>query len=1010
MSSWKFLADTSEAETVELTPFLNGRKFFAVDDSGSTGGAVLKRERDFVYAFHNNYANPADVTSLWGFDCDNPTDLIHTIEWKSNHGGTTPSEILQNPTALDAIKSSDVWYLLTDGEVYDGEVNRLAEQADEFGILGVPLVFLIVSHCGLPPSQTDISVGISFFASSQDTLILFKETNTGKMYVIAGKGCFTPLSAGVQNLDSWKNMPVFQDEAELFAHCKQLDIQVTKAESRKEKAKGISLGAEWEKRQGGAALIDLELLLKAGFLSDQDVMDILEDEAFNTLAVACKTRRQIPELRSLILSQKVEQASPQLEDVSGAATIIASMGQETITEEERRALQSQLREAHAANRKHYQETIAEFASSPTAQKLKKRNLLVDVALRNLASVEAATFSADILSRKSNRAKRAEVVSADAAIEITKLDFEAPSYKGFCLVCCGDEEVMSISFKKADPDKAEDNTTDFALNFPLAAGASAKNVGLVSSQNICFQCALLGPSGMSIYKEPLAAVIPTVQYKGDNKKYINDQLYLALTARLATGAAGIAQLVMSILEEILTTKPWAGAGLEQSTSSTDEQHEAAQRRDMFSWFLEQLIQNTRTRETFSETGNWVKYPQALLWAATDFEKKGLASFAVTYPVAGFDRLLSLGKRTGAFPDDVLSRLRSAKAVYSVAAKYLADLQVALQNPTVDTDDFKGSWKQKYLEFMYNDFNGPLVPKYQGSNTLLTDTEVFFSRFSSYLGRADAGLTHTKQGEVMRKIQVILFWLIFKQRGHCTAQTFFTQISQTEQLASAILDPILSVPEAESREILLSIFATQKSELINADAAAIHDTMVPFENPFGASVLHCGAGGCSHKFCDITDIQEVTQERIDATRKARTKHLIEVFGVRNRFENSGTGLPEPTLAGKPPSSIHTNAHISIASEWAAQSQEKRRAILAEGTERKAFVVGVRQRLCAQGRGDVYRADIDRDTRELLPSFFAVLAVALRVEGKNDSDISIYTHDFEKNNNVEGKMRWELAARDI
>ncbi|KAL5114799.1 hypothetical protein ACEQ8H_007292 [Pleosporales sp. CAS-2024a] len=94
--------------------------------------------------------------------------------------------------------------------------------------------------------------------------------------------------------------------------------------------------------------------------------------------------------------------------------------------------------------------------------------------------------------------------------------------------------MSMCFKElAEPDKAEDNTTDFALNFPLAAGAALKNVDVVSSQHICFQRALLAPAGESIYREPLVAVIPALQYHGSNKKYINEQLYLALTARLAT---------------------------------------------------------------------------------------------------------------------------------------------------------------------------------------------------------------------------------------------------------------------------------------------------------------------------------------------------------------------------------------------------------------------------------------------------------------------------------------------
>lgn len=1009
MVDWKRLAEPSEADKVEYTSFLQSRKFSAIDDSGSTRGTILARERAFVYNLYNNHGNPADVISLWGWHCDNPMK-IGQVNWNKGHGGTTPTTILRNGEALDAIKSSDVWYLSTDGEVDDTEVHRLAELAEENDILSVPLVFLIVGSCRCPPSKTDISVGISFFASSKDTLILFEETCSGKIFVIAGKGCFASISAGIQNLESWENMPVYQDDAKLFAHLKQLDIQIVTAESRNKTPKGISLGAEWEAQQGSCTLVDLDLLLKAGLLTDQDVMSLLDGEAFNTLAVAYKTRRRIPEFRTFLQSQKIEQTSPQLEDVAGAAAIIASLGKETMTEERRNMLQQQLREAHVANRKHYLKEISDFADSPTVKSIKKRNSLVDAALRSLASVEAATFNADILSRKSNRAKRADIVSADQAIEISNLDLEVPSYKGSCLVCCGDDEIMSISFKKLDPENVEDNTCDFALNFPLAAGASKKNVDLISSQNICFQCALLGPSGMSIYNEPLAAVIPTVQYEGSNKKYINNQLYLALTAGLATGAAGIAQLLISMLEEVLRTKPWAGAGLEDPLSVPDEQHEATQRRETFLWVLDQLLQNTRTRETFNETGDWVKFPQALVWAAGNFEKNGLASFVVTYPIAGFDRLLSLGRKTGAFSDDLLCRMRSAKAVYSIVAKYLADLQTALQGVATEDGVIKGGWKQKYLETIYDEFNSPLVPKDQGLNAILTDTDTFFSRLAVCLGRTETindGLSLDIQESVMRKIQVILFWLLFKQQGHCTAQTFFSRISESEHLASAVLDPSLTLPKTEHQDILLSLFATQNAKLINPEAWVLHECVIPFANPFGASVLHCGAKGCDQKFCDVTKVGDMTLEKVYSARKARTEHLVNVFGIRNRFEKSGTGLPEPTFAGKLPSSTHTNAHMSIVREWAVQSQEKRRAILEGEAEREVFVVSVRERLCAQGRGNVYRADVDDDTRALLPSFFKVLAVAL---GKDGGDISTYTHDFDRDNNVEAKMRWELTAREL
>jgi hypothetical protein len=153
------------------------------------------------------------------------------------------------------------------------------------------------------------------------------------------------------------------------------------------------------------------------------------------------------------------------------------------------------------------------------------------------------------------------------------------------------------------------------------------VELVSSQNVCFQCAWLSPAGKSIYQEHLTAVIPAVEYTGGNRKYINDQLYLALTAGLATGAAGIGQLLMAILLEILKTKQWAGAGIEGQISATKNQ-EIFQRRNTLQWILDQFVQNTLSRENFKEKGAWVSFPQALNWTVREFNSQGLASSSIS----------------------------------------------------------------------------------------------------------------------------------------------------------------------------------------------------------------------------------------------------------------------------------------------------------------------------------------------------------------------------------------------
>ncbi|KAH6614157.1 hypothetical protein C7974DRAFT_368322 [Boeremia exigua] len=1013
MASWKITPSPTEESNVEYTSFLDCRKYFAVDDSMSTGGGSIYRERDFVEAFRKSYPNKTDAISLWGDNCDDPTTKFKSLKWHALHDGTHPSSILRNSAALDAIRKSDTWFLLTDGEIFEQDVHGLARLAYDAEVLNVPLVFVITNARGSSPGTADISVGISFFASSRDTLILFKDQQTGKIYVIAAKGCFADLggSAATKNLNNWNDLTTFTSEADLFLRCQERNIKVVKSKSRAKGTGELSLGAVWEERNAGPVKVDLDLLLASEQLSDMDATNLFADEAFDALAIACKTRTRIPELRAFVQAQKVEQAvAPKFEDRNNATAIIAKMATGP-SDEDCKSLQEQLREAHAQNRRDYLRLLADHAASVTQQALRKRNQLVDGALRSLASIETASYNAEIIGRRSDRARRAQTIDPSSVVDMAALDLEAPSFKGYCLVCCGEEEIMSICFKEAAPEHREDNTSDFALNFPLAVGAFTKNVDLVSSQNVCFQCALLSHDGLSIYKERITAIIPAVQYDGNNKKYINDQLYSALTARLATGAAGVAQLFMSILQTVMKTKPWAGAGLDISRISIDEQNEAAQRHRTFQWMVDQLAHNSDTRENFKETGQWVKFPQALKWVAEDFERNGLSSFAITYPVEGFNNLLSLGQRIDAFSQDTVSRLRNTKLLDSIAAKYLPNVpNMYLQSSEV-TNPNSEDWKEKYFELIYRDMNSPLVPVDHGEDSILSDIETFKQRLSACLTETYDVIDIT----TMHKIQVLLFWLLYTQPISCTPQTLFTRLTHNEHLAAAVLNPALTVPASEHQHILLSIFSPRNAEPINpAHAALHHNTLIPFATPFGPSVLRCGVPACAHPFYDPATLRPDTVSRaaIEAIRLARSKHLVDVFGLRGRFENSATGLPERTAAGQPPTSVHSNLHISIVREWAERSVDARRAVVEGGDARAAFAVDVRRRVAVEGRGDVFKAAIERDVEALLPGFFEVLAVALREDGGSAEDVALYEHGVERVK-LHDKVVWELkqeAGREV
>lgn len=685
---------------------------------------------------------------------------------------------MQNTEALDAIGKSDVWYLLTDGDIWGNDVQVLCNLAAETGVLDVPVIFVITGPKTTVPSDLNVSVGISFFANASNVLILFKAVNSEQVYALAGKGCFAKLDPGESqtgpNLTSWDNLRIFDDEKQLLEACFKEDIHVPSAGSRPKIASGLINIGKWE-NESEHTLIDLDLLLKqAGEIDSADLQYLLAEHIFNKISLACKTRGRVQELRALLLRQKVEKLNLKLQDVSGAAAILKQLSNQDLENVQRTALQQRLRDAHAKNRRQYQHALDDLKASSQERVARHRNNLVNSSLEQLAEVESAGYTADILERRSNRARRAALVSAGGEISISSLDLDTPiAFRGKCNICCMDNEVMGIAVK-AGADGAA-NTDDFALNFPLAAGRSKSNGDLISSQLACFQCAL-ACEGKSIYREDVSAVIPTLDYTGSNKKYIQEQLYLALTSGLRTGASGASQLFMTILDTTVKTKAWAAFG------ANSEDPDIAKRHALLRWMLLNMLEKTGCRETFDEHGPWVTFPEALAWAAKDFRAQGLDSWFVGYPSAGFMQMIAFGQEVGVFDKQTIEDLRKAKLLHSITSAYLARL--------AKNGHHDGEWKQPLLATVYAEFQRTLVPfDRRGKGSLINSTKKFWHRLCAFLTSDSellAGWDAPSQERAMRRVQLLAFWLVYHQREHTRAKTFFQKLRSDQPLSHIVLD--------------------------------------------------------------------------------------------------------------------------------------------------------------------------------------------------------------------------------
>ena len=225
------------------------------------------------------------------------------------------------------------------------------------------------------------------------------------------------------------------------------------------------------------------------------------------------------------------------------------------------------------------------------------------------------------------------------------------------------------------------------------------------------------------------------------------------------------------------------------------------------------------------------------------------------------------------------------------------------------------------------------------------------------------------DLCRRVQLVIFWAAYTQKGHTSPKQFFHTIREREPLGPAVLDGLMAsatpMPLRPIEETLMSIFWNGPSDDIHNS-----DKIAPFASPFGPSVLHCAFAGCDIKFYDESSTEIPSDDHV---RQMRAQHLKEVFGSPE-FETSATGLPEPTQAPKRPSASHCNLHAAIASVWsnlprkqettivepnpivaqvAAQCLTKDDVYNGDEVAVERFVSDIRTHICSKsGRGDIYQ----------------------------------------------------------
>ncbi|CAK5263289.1 unnamed protein product [Mycena citricolor] len=980
-ASWRQPVSASGAEAPPTMPLLHSKISFAVDASGSTAGRVMDMQKNFVLGMMEGYEYPNSVI-MWGSSVEAPT-AVSQVLWRERSWGTDPAVIFNTAATTSELKSCDMWYLLTDGEI--GSPVPFAQKALAVGMANTPVVFVITNRDGSKPSSVNISVGISVFASAPDAAIVFKSCADGRIYVLAAKGAFGTLVDGFElDLENWESLPLFPTEEQFKAALK--DVNIVGVQHR---ANGgaVDLGPTWLSKH--QCLVDIDLLLtqmQPDSIPQDELIDLLQEDTFESLSLLCKTRGLLKPLRDWLLVRKESVTVIEMRDVGGAAQILQQIRDGAPSE----GLREKLRAAHQTNLEDFRARHTSITPSPLVP-------LVNRCLAALTALEKAGYGADILDRRSNRAMRAALVDSSQVgqqLATLSLDESVEAYRSTCSICCSDDVIMSLALKS--PSNPSDNTTDYALNFPLAAGAASHNQDVLSAQNVCFQCALamfqMDPNRATMYNEAVAAVVPLTKFDGVNRQYISNCLASVLTGGLATGASGLAQVLMSILLTTMKTKEWA------KESAGDE--EIQTRRAGLLWMVDNLISNVSCRETFDETGPWVSFDKALRWTLLNFSEEGIYSWIVRYPIPGFLLLLDLLAKVGGV--QIPQSLLVAKLVHEMVTVYMA----RIVRPTAD----KLAVQRQILKVVFSSFNAEGVPRHIDDSHAIIGPDAAFKTLDTWIGSPESStlieqIRAAGGDKYASALQYVAFKL-FAEDSHQTPKGYLTRAAQ----ADVHIQTAITKPEELTAAVVVPVFTAMWTGIaVDVDHASVTvETIAQFVSPYGPSTLKCGTGNCGVRF-DGDGVHP------DAVRKARAAHLSMAYGIAGVESRTGNGLPENTGRLQAPTTTHVTLHSSIYKSWKSLDRDARRLILEEvtsghvdsnKTETASFIDKVMDHICLKSaRGDIYDHRLRENVLWVLPSFFAALHKATVLMHLSD-DAELELLDF----SLAARIEWELEAEKL
>lgn len=625
----------------------------AVDVSTSTTGLILSQEALAISQICHRLSEEAREKGKvlpWSGVALPVCQLTDSAYLRPSYG-TDPSVLCSDATHTTALKECDLWFLMTDGHVDEKDIQNFAYGIARNGLHGTTCVIVLFGYLPNLPSELNTSVGISVFAVAPNCLFLFHDVESGTIYVLQHKGCFTTVFK-----DVWSNNPVLDHTTSWENLAKTTYEQLATLRI----PKAIKLGQD-DVALAGGKIINIQELYR-GQLDPQTVSQIFNnDDNMKTVLLTAATRGKSVEVEAWLQQQRttaLEYFTAPRPDIHQEAHFYSKklirMMKTKHSQIDKTLLQSRLRDAHAINWKNLQASVEHrLVETETLNNIVEDSLnRVRETTTSRSSVPASLGPVSAGGRKSpNRYQRERQPPQSPSgypslREAAGHSASAPPYlytpnyrrrtdydpeldlRGYCCLCGALTSPVALLLKKPDPSLQTEGLpppgSQARLAFPLAMG-NFPETDIISTFVCCDPCSyFVTQIGEAPPNEKIVGVLILTNFS-ENYHLWQSALDAVLRQRFA-----VTDLRLLTLAILYTTLQDIGSESEQPNPTI---HQA------LLWAIDKLQQTAMVPISLSQSlaapGEEVEYLQFF----TVLEKSFLEIYVsqppiLRYPVEGF----------------------------------------------------------------------------------------------------------------------------------------------------------------------------------------------------------------------------------------------------------------------------------------------------------------------------------------------------------------------------------------